>query len=49
MSGAADAESRGCTLGAVATLTKPIDFDVLLDIVRRYCCPDAQGLADTAL
>jgi len=37
MSGAVDAEERGATLGAVATLTKPIDFDVLLDVVRRYC------------
>jgi CheY-like chemotaxis protein len=37
MSGAVDAEERAATLGAVATLTKPIDFDVLLDVVRRYC------------
>jgi DNA-binding response OmpR family regulator len=37
MSGASDAEERGQTLGAVATLTKPIDFDVLLTVVRRYC------------
>jgi CheY-like chemotaxis protein len=37
MSGAVDAEERAQTLGAVATLTKPIDFDVLLDVVRRYC------------
>ena len=37
MSGAVDAEERAETLGAVATLTKPIDFDVLLNVVRRYC------------
>jgi CheY-like chemotaxis protein len=37
MSGAIDATERGETLGAVATLTKPIDLDVLIDVVRRYC------------
>jgi DNA-binding response OmpR family regulator len=37
MSGAVDAEERAQTLGAVATLTKPIDFDALLAVVRRYC------------
>lgn len=37
MSGAVDAAERAATLGAVATLTKPIDFDVLLDVVRRFC------------
>ena len=37
MSGAVDAEERAQDLGAVATVTKPIDFDALLDIVRRYC------------
>jgi CheY-like chemotaxis protein len=37
MSGASDAEQRAQALGAVATLTKPIDFDVLLEVVRRYC------------
>lgn len=37
MSGAADAEERAQALGAVATVTKPIDFDVLLEIVKRYC------------
>jgi CheY-like chemotaxis protein len=37
MSGAVDAEERAQALGAVATLTKPIDVDVLLDVVRRYC------------
>ena len=37
MSGATDAEQRAKALGAVATVTKPIDFDLLLDVVRRYC------------
>lgn len=37
MSGAVDAQQRAATLGAVATLTKPIDFDELLTVVRRYC------------
>ena len=37
LSGATDATERGATLGAVATLTKPIDLDVLIDVVRRYC------------
>src|ERR1700686_4132516 len=37
ISGAIDADERAQALGAVATLTKPIDFDVLLDVVRRYC------------
>jgi CheY-like chemotaxis protein len=37
MSGASDAEQLAQALGAVATLTKPIDFDMLLDVVRRYC------------
>src|SRR5882757_7481102 len=37
MSGAVDAEQLAQTLGAVATVTKPIDFDLLLDVVRRYC------------
>ena len=37
MSGEVDAEARGQTLGAVATLTKPIDLDLMLNVVRRYC------------
>jgi CheY-like chemotaxis protein len=49
MSGAVDAESRGHMLGAVATLTKPIDLDVLLDIVERHCRTDAAAPSDTAL
>ena len=37
MSGAIDLEERARALGAVATLPKPIDCDVLLNVVRRYC------------
>ena len=37
MSGAVDIEQRAQALGAVATLTKPIDCDLLLNVVRRYC------------
>lgn len=39
MSGATDAEARALGLGAVATLTKPLDFDALLRVARRYCAP----------
>jgi CheY-like chemotaxis protein len=37
MSGALDIEQRAQALGAVATVSKPIDLDLLLDVVRRYC------------
>ena len=37
MSGAVDIEQRAEALGAVASVSKPIDFNVLLDVVRRYC------------
>jgi len=37
MSGAIDVEELARTLGAVATVVKPIDVDVLLNVVRRYC------------
>lgn len=37
MSGATDIEQRAEALGAVAMLPKPIDFEVLMEIVRRYC------------
>ena len=37
MSGARDLEQRAAALGAVATLPKPIDCNVLLAVVRRYC------------
>jgi DNA-binding response OmpR family regulator len=41
ISGAGDLEERAQTLGAVASVGKPIDFDVLLDVVRRYCSREA--------
>jgi CheY-like chemotaxis protein len=37
MSGAADLQKRADALGAVATLSKPLDFELLLNVVRRYC------------
>jgi DNA-binding response OmpR family regulator len=37
MSGAVDLEQRAQSLGAVATLAKPIDCEILLAVVRRYC------------
>jgi CheY-like chemotaxis protein len=37
MSGAADLEQRAQALGAVATVAKPIDCELLLEVVRRYC------------
>lgn len=37
MSGADDLEQRAQALGAVATVAKPIDCELLLDVVRRYC------------
>ena len=53
MSGAADLEQHARALGAVAIVAKPIDFDVLLDVVRRYCSlrgielgPAADGVAN---
>jgi CheY-like chemotaxis protein len=43
MSGAVDAEERAAQLGAVATLTKPIDLDVLLEVVRIHCSTQPQA------
>jgi len=37
ISGAIDIEKRAEALGPVAIVAKPIDFNVLLDVVRRYC------------
>ncbi len=37
MSGALDADTWAVTLGAVASLGKPIDFDVLLQVVTLHC------------
>jgi len=40
MSGEEDAEVRAVGLGAVATLTKPLDLAALLRVVGRYCSPN---------
>lgn len=37
MSGAVDLEQRAAAMGAVATLPKPLDVDVLIEVVKRYC------------
>jgi hypothetical protein len=37
ISGATDVEERAAALRAVASVTKPIDLDLLVDVVRRYC------------
>jgi CheY-like chemotaxis protein len=37
ISGASDLEQRAQSLGAVATLMKPIDVDAVLNVVKRYC------------
>jgi CheY-like chemotaxis protein len=37
MSGAPDADAHARALGAMASVPKPIDFEALLTIVRRYC------------
>jgi CheY-like chemotaxis protein len=37
MSGMVDIEERGRSLGAVATLVKPLDLGNVLEIVNRYC------------
>lgn len=37
MSGAVDLEQRARALGAVATVAKPIDVDMLMSVVKRYC------------
>jgi|ERR1041384_2976353 DNA-binding response OmpR family regulator len=43
MSGADDLEIRARELGAVATLPKPIDIEILMQVVRRYCGQQAQA------
>jgi CheY-like chemotaxis protein len=48
ISGADDVEMRARALGAVASLVKPIDVDVLLEIVKRYCRNQAYGRPPTA-
>jgi CheY-like chemotaxis protein len=37
MSGLSDLAQRAQSMGAVATVAKPIDVDLLLKVVRRYC------------
>lgn len=37
MSGAADLEARAEAMGAVACIAKPLNVDVLVEVVRRYC------------
>ena len=37
MSGAADLEQRAEEMGAVAAIAKPLDIDMLIDVVKRYC------------
>jgi DNA-binding response OmpR family regulator len=37
ISGADDLAQRAAALGAVAMVSKPIDVELLLDVVRRYC------------
>jgi CheY-like chemotaxis protein len=37
MSGAVDLEARAQALGAVASVAKPIDVEMLMDVVRKYC------------
>ena len=37
MSGAIDLEQRAKALGAVATLPKPLNVDLLISVVKRYC------------
>ena len=46
MSGADDIEQRARALGAVAAVSKPIDADVLMKVVRRYC-RDLSAAADS--
>lgn len=44
MSGHADVEGWARTLGAVATVAKPLDVDFLLEVIRTHCgsAPRAQ-------
>src|SRR5262245_9787409 len=43
LSGAVDIEQRAEALGAVASVTKPVDVERLLDIVKQYCGSQSQG------
>ena len=35
--GAIDLEQRAKALGAVATLPKPLNVDLVISVVKRYC------------
>jgi DNA-binding response OmpR family regulator len=48
MSGAVDLNQRAQALGAVAAVGKPIDFQLLLDVVRRHCRPEGVELPPRA-
>ncbi|HEY3044491.1 MAG TPA: response regulator [Vicinamibacterales bacterium] len=48
VSGAVDLEQRAQALGAVATIAKPIDSDILLEVVRRYCSVGGIALGPAA-
>ena len=37
MSAALDVEQRAEAMGAVASLTKPLDVEALIEVVKRYC------------
>jgi CheY-like chemotaxis protein len=37
MSGASDLEARAEAMGAVATIAKPLDIEILVEVVKRYC------------
>src|SRR6478736_4609375 len=38
MSGAADLERMAEAMGAVATLAKPLNVEVLMNVVKKHCC-----------
>ena len=48
MSGAVDLDERAQALGAVASVSKPIDVDLLMDVVRRYCVNKEAGRSPSA-
>lgn len=48
MSGAVDLDERAQALGAVASVAKPIDVDLLMDVVRRYCVNKEAGRSPSA-
>jgi len=49
ISGAADLEARAEGLGAVATISKPIDVDRLMDVVQRHCSATPSLPPDAAI